>query len=297
MQIAPEWEETIQELTKSGGIVLLVGAADTGKTTLTSSLAAEALAEHPSVAIVDADLGQSTIGPPTTIGLSVLQKGTSLLEEFPAHDLYFVGDTSPFGHILQSVVGTKRMVEEALSFNPFLVIVDTSGLVTGAFGQALKYYKAQAINPDHIVSLQRGNELREILYTLSKSGEWKLHNLPVSSKAKHISPLIRAGVRRERFRRYFGRSNSFSLNLAGISLYPPLPDFLDRADLLSILVSLKNRQGRVLGIGILKELIPEQNRFEVLAPIPPESEIFGMELGFLKVSRDGRELGRAHHHK
>ncbi len=217
--------------------------------------------------------------------------------EFPAHDLYFVGDTSPFGHILQSVVGTKRMVEEALSFNPFLVIVDTSGLVTGAFGQALKYYKAQAINPDHVVSLQRGNELREILYTLSKSGEWKLHNLPVSSKAKHISPLIRAGVRRERFRRYFGRSNSFSLNLAGISLYPPLPDFLDRADLKNILVSLKNRQGRVLGIGILRELIREENRFEVLAPIPPESEIFGVELGFLKVSRDGRELGRAHHHR
>jgi polynucleotide 5'-hydroxyl-kinase GRC3/NOL9 len=229
--------------------------------------------------------------------MSVLRKGTSLLEEFPVADLYFVGDTSPFGHILQSVVGTKRMVEEALSFNPSLVIVDTSGLVSGALGQALKYYKTQVINPGHIVALQREDELREIIYTLSKSGKWKLHSLPVSSEAKHISPMIRAGIRRERFRRYFGYPNSFKLNLDKVSLYPPLSDFLEREDLRNILVSLKNQRGRVLGIGILKDFFPQENKFEVLAPITQESEIFGVELGFLKVTKDGRELGRAHHHK
>jgi polynucleotide 5'-kinase involved in rRNA processing len=52
------------------GTLLLLGAADTGKTTLMSALA-ERLAQRQPVALVDADTGQSHIGPPTTVGWTV----------------------------------------------------------------------------------------------------------------------------------------------------------------------------------------------------------------------------------
>jgi polynucleotide 5'-kinase involved in rRNA processing len=54
-------------------IVLVLGARDTGKTTLVTYLAHALLADGGSVVVVDADLGQSEIGPPTTVGLGYLR--------------------------------------------------------------------------------------------------------------------------------------------------------------------------------------------------------------------------------
>ncbi len=52
------------------GVCLLLGAADTGKTSLVLALANELSAQRP-VGIVDADIGQSHIGPPTTVGCRI----------------------------------------------------------------------------------------------------------------------------------------------------------------------------------------------------------------------------------
>lgn len=294
MTAEAEWEEIIEQLAEKRGIVLIVGAADTGKTTFTLALARAAVEKGRRVAIIDADLGQSTVGPPTTVGLTVLSDLHSL-EEMPVKSLYFVGDTSPFGHILQSVVGTKKLTDESGKFKPDLVIIDTSGLVTGPLGQALKYYKAQAINPDYIVILEREDELDEMVSFLKKSGRWEIVSLTTPTIAQRISPGTRADLRREKFRHYFVGSSVRRISLKDISLYPPLPDFLQRGDLLGILVSLKDDEGKVLGIGILENLLPRQGVFEVFTPVSKEADIRGVELGFLKIDRDGNELGRAHH--
>ena len=53
------------------GICLILGGSDTGKTTLAAALT-KLLAKHQPVGIVDADIGQSHIGPPTTAGWAVV---------------------------------------------------------------------------------------------------------------------------------------------------------------------------------------------------------------------------------
>ena len=47
-------------------LMLIIGASDTGKTTLAEAIVRRLCAQRP-VGIVDLDIGQSHIGPPTTI--------------------------------------------------------------------------------------------------------------------------------------------------------------------------------------------------------------------------------------
>ena len=82
-----------------------------------------------SVGVVDADLGQSDIGPPTTVGLGRLCPPVERLADAEVLGLYFVGSTSPQGHLLPTVLGTRMMTEKALRLGLDRVIVDTSGLV------------------------------------------------------------------------------------------------------------------------------------------------------------------------
>ena len=64
------------------------------------------------VGLVDTDVGQSQIGPPTTIGVKILFQNPDW-DTVEADSLYFVGWISPEGHLLQCVTGVRLMVDAA----------------------------------------------------------------------------------------------------------------------------------------------------------------------------------------
>ena len=106
----PSWKAALDDL-RQARTILLLGATDTGKTTFLTWLANILLVQERRIAIVDADVGQSSLGPPTTIGLSVVTEPFQRLQELPPATLYFVGATSPRGHLVPMIVGTKRLVD------------------------------------------------------------------------------------------------------------------------------------------------------------------------------------------
>lgn len=286
-----EWERAIERIIKERGVVVLLGGADTGKTTFAFALVKDALALDIPTALVDADLGQSSVGPPTTIGLSLPRKGDNL--EDPRIDgLYFVGDTSPFGHLLQSIVGTKHLIEKALAAGAQLIVIDTSGLITGAMGQALKYHEVQVAECDHIVALQRSTELDYILRSLSRYEKPFLYNLSVPIEAKRISPEVRTRVRKKRFQSYFQGARILSLRIDHLSVYPPIVDLVRRRDFLNLAVALKDEKNETRGIGIIVGQKLRDSSVEILSPVSPDVKIRGLEIGFLCLSEDGEELGR-----
>ena len=70
--MSEDWAEKIAHQLLSRGLIktsicLVLGAADTGKTTLTGALA-NYLARQQPVGIIGADIGQSHIGPPMVMG-------------------------------------------------------------------------------------------------------------------------------------------------------------------------------------------------------------------------------------
>lgn len=69
---------------------------------------ASSVAPHALTAIVDSDVGQSSVGPPACVG-ACLVKG-ALKSQTKAEMLHFVGNFSPQGHFLPLLSGLVRLL-------------------------------------------------------------------------------------------------------------------------------------------------------------------------------------------
>src|SRR5215218_10060673 len=159
------YDEVVQRALASRGMTLLIGGLDSGKSTLARRIARSGMEAGLRVGYLDADVGQSTVGPPTTVGLRLCRSPEDLDPEVLAqpHHVSFVGATSPQGHLLPLVVGTRLLLDRARTEGADMVVVDTTGLVSGVYGQLLKFHKVGVLQPDVVVGLERGEELQPLL--------------------------------------------------------------------------------------------------------------------------------------
>src|SRR5512134_988962 len=104
LDILPEWERAAEVVRGSPGVVVLLGASDTGKTTLGRILMERWRAAGKVVGFVDGDIGQSSIGPPTTVGLAMFPPNDPLTPCASPLTRQFVGSTSPPGHFLPHIL-------------------------------------------------------------------------------------------------------------------------------------------------------------------------------------------------
>jgi polynucleotide 5'-hydroxyl-kinase GRC3/NOL9 len=213
----PNWQAALEELQRARTILLL-GATDTGKTTFLTWLGNNLLARQRRIAIVDADVGQSSLGPPTTIGLSLVAAPFQSLQDLRPAALYFVGSTSPRGHLLPMTVGTKRLVDRAHRLGVDHVVIDTCGFISAEGGQALKYYQIDLVNPDTVVCLQRGQECEPILLALRYRQQPRILRLWASPSSRRRSTEERRQHRAHALRRYFGQSKIVTLMWDDVNL-------------------------------------------------------------------------------
>jgi polynucleotide 5'-hydroxyl-kinase GRC3/NOL9 len=163
-------------------VALFLGGTDVGKSTLI-----RALHERLGGEIVDGDVGQSWIGPPSVVSL-----GTP--DEMRAG--YFVGDVSPRGNLLQVTVGIALMTRRAK--RPCLI--DTDGYIADGAARAYKIELVNLIKPDVLVLLQRGRELD--YYKLFARKGLDVIDLAVSHRGLKAREE-RVAVREQAFRHYF----------------------------------------------------------------------------------------------
>src|SRR5512136_2136054 len=96
--LAPkEWHSFVKILEEEKGIAILLGATDTGKSTLARFLITRLCHQGVKTALVDADIGQSVLGPPTTIGFSVFKSDPDWELLLSPPEIFFVGSTTPEG--------------------------------------------------------------------------------------------------------------------------------------------------------------------------------------------------------
>jgi polynucleotide 5'-hydroxyl-kinase GRC3/NOL9 len=166
VEVLPEWESAAQRFLALGGVAMVLGAPDTGKSTFSRYLVYRTYLAGEPVALVDLDLGQSHLGPPATLGLGLFpprRPGDDAL--FP-EGLYFIGQTSPVGAILEVTVGCRVLVDLAARQGVGRVVVNTSGLVQGYAARKLKLSQAELLQPSLIFALQREQELAFLLRAL-----------------------------------------------------------------------------------------------------------------------------------
>jgi polynucleotide 5'-hydroxyl-kinase GRC3/NOL9 len=216
----PSWEPAIARAADVP-VTLVIGETDTGKTSFTAYLATALFERGLSVGVVDADLGQSDIGPPTTVGLGRVRGALERLSDAEVVGLHFVGSTSPQGHLLPTVMGTRRMVDKARCLGLDRVIVDTSGLVQGDLGRVLKQHKIDLVDPDLVLCLQRNAECEHILRPYDGGPRPVLVRLGSTGTARRRSPEERRQYRERSLQAYLVGARPAHLDLGRVILRQP----------------------------------------------------------------------------
>lgn len=206
IDIPPAWEWSAGQIVQHRWRkVLVLGAVDRGKSTYCAFLSQRCLAAGLRVAVVDTDIGQKAIGPPATLTLGYPEVAQSLAEVPPAA-WYFIGATSPAGHLLPMIVGLRHLLDLTRAA---CVIMNTTGFIHGP-GRVLKGYKIEAMQPDVIVALEQGRELRAVLQAYR---HYRILRLPPSAHATTKTPEQRRAARERAFGAYFAVAHSVELAL------------------------------------------------------------------------------------
>lgn len=248
-------------------VTVVIGANDTGKSTLVTRLAGALAAAGHTVAVVDADLGQSDVGPPMTVGLGLVPRGLTSLRDAPVIALEFLGVTSPATCMPQTAEATARLVQRARARGCTRVLVNTSGLIEGPFGRALKRLKIERVAPDLLVVLERGAECEAIVAPYATAGGPAVLRLAAAPTTRR-SAAVRREARQRALRVHLAGASPATLDLSRVAIRAvpserdPLLLPLDGA-----LVGLATRQGETLGLGVVRELDVEQARLTVLTRV------------------------------
>lgn len=214
-----EWQSLIRELTASPGVVMVLGATDTGKTSFCYELCMAGLEAGVPTAIVDADVGQSEVGAPGTVGMALVEKPVEGLSDIKPRRLYFVGATSPAEHLLECAIGTKKMTDAALELGAKLIVVDTTGLVGGWLGRKLKTYKTDLVRPDYLVGVQKKHEIEHLLIPFAHVARMKIRRVESPEEAKRKLPEFRTARRRANYSKHFSESHGHLISMDNVSLW------------------------------------------------------------------------------
>lgn len=217
--ITPNWEPTISEIVAAPGVVMIVGAVDVGKTRFCLELCNAAIEAGVVTAIVDADVGQSEIGAPGTIGMAMVDSPVEMLSDLKPKRLHFIGATTPADHLPECIVGTKRMVDAARALGARMVVVDTTGLVGGHIGRRLKTCKVDLVRPDYLVGIEKKREIDHLLIPFTRVSSMKVRRVVSSEDAKRKLAEFRAARRRSNYYKHFADAHGHLIRLDDVSLW------------------------------------------------------------------------------
>lgn len=282
-------EEAYERLLAKPGVVFLLGGIDTGTTTFGRELARRAVAAGIPAAIVDADSVQSTVGPPTCVGLKMVGTEAALEPDELRHadGLGFVGSLVPKGHLLPLVTCTFKLVDRARRASAEMIIVDSTGLVSGMYGQTLKFFKMDLIQPDHVVAFERGGELEPVVGTAHRFTQAEIHEVEVGENVIPRTVDERISAREEQFAGYFAENRN-RWRVKPSVFMPSLPPEFDLALLDDLVVGMEDGAGTCVGIGVLEYDASE----DILRMISTVTEgVKGLRLGSVRIDTTGRSKG------
>lgn len=262
-----EYEALVDDAVRTKHTVVLVGGLDTGKTSLSRNVLTAAVEAGRPAALLDADVGQKTVGPPATVTLKMVRSAEDLepLTLAVADEMSFVGSTSAQGHLLPVVAGAARLHRRAKDEGADLVVVDTSGLVSGITGQVLKYHKVELLEPDLVIGLQRGEELLPLLGVIQRFFPTQVVPLGVHPDVVPTTVDRRADNRERAMRAYFsGELHRFRVKPT--VFMPALPPLFEVPQLHRMLVGLSNGAGAYTGLGYL-EYTEDEGVLRLISPV------------------------------
>ena len=289
--IAPEeWYTVLKDLEEEKGMAILLGATDTGKSTLAKFLIFNLCQRGLKVALVDADIGQSFLGPPATIGFSVFKSDPDWELLLSPPEIFFVGSTTPEGHFPIHLKGVKRMVDKAPSYGAEVIIVDTTGFILGDAGKELKRRKIDLLSSRFIIALQKSDEIEHVLDLYKENPLYKIIRLPLSDQVRPKSMEERRIHRTNKFQDYFKHAVIQEVAIENVQIegevLDPNGDILPLDWALKInglLIGLKDSNDETLALGVIRNYIKERKVLRVFTPLREIQGVKTIQLSSLKV--------------
>lgn len=295
-QIPQTWRDLRERLERDSGAdrgagrgpgepvrgIYVLGAADTGKSTLCRYLV-DSLARTAPAGLLDADPGQSSLGPPTTLGLAFAPE-----LDAPAA-LRFVGSTTPMGHLLQALVGAKRLAEHAAAEGAGWLVIDPPGMVTGETAREFQHQMIDVLGPSWLVVVrdrtatsatpEEAAAIERIVSVFTARQRPKVYRMPVAEAVVPRRAPQRAAYRQARFATYFAAATTRELDLGGRGLHGHLPPGADPADAVGRLAALCDRAGWVVVLGVIEAVDWSAGRLRLHAPPFDEKAVASVEFG------------------
>lgn len=211
--IPSSWENALKEIKacRRPLTVMVMGEVDSGKTSFCTYLLNNALRMRWKTAIIDADLGQSDVGPPSTIGFSHVTKPIKDLFEIEAERAYFVGLTSPSQVINRVVHGLVELKDSVKDTDVGFLVINTDGWVSGEEAVSYKVGLTEKVVPDVVVGIQETDELAPILTALKATKTLAIDAPPAIKKRSREKRRV---LRELAYKKYLKKAKvrSFFLN-------------------------------------------------------------------------------------
>jgi polynucleotide 5'-hydroxyl-kinase GRC3/NOL9 len=286
--IPPSWAESAEVLMgfqKKPATAMVMGKADSGKTSFCTYLINKLVSAIQKVAIIDGDLGQSDIGPPCTIAYASITKPLIELYELKAENAFFVGATSPSEAVSKTIDGLALMKAEILETVDF-VVVNTDGWVEGEDAVKYKTQLAEKLEPDLIFCIQQKDELEPLFAAL------KFRKIAVvsSSAVKQRSAEKRKNLREMSYAKYLTDAKVKSLPLSQLTIEEKTVQQIRQGDEKGLLLGLYDSQRKFLGIGIMREVDSLRKTLKVLTSVSAKPSIIA--IGKVRLDENLKEAPR-----
>jgi len=285
--IPRSWKSAVEALAEMRqGIVTVIGGTDVGKSTLCTYAVNGLLSKGLTLRVIDADIGQADIGPPGTVGSAVPSQHVSSLVDLNPESLIFIGDTSP-SRVEAKLISAIRRLVDLDSKHQSLTIINTDGWILDPEAVLYKIQLISAILPDLVIGIGTSTELQSILSVP------KARSMIVEAPEKALprSRSDRRAIRNAGYRRFLNGGAVQTVPLDTVEVRKPteLPSLTTplKDNLKNLLVGLLNEHGYLLRIGILMNA--EHDFLKIFSRSVERSRI--VELGYVKLSTDGTELG------
>lgn len=219
MEIPKNWQKVCEEIISSPGRVLILGRGSVGKTFFTTYLANQGYKAKLKTGVLDMDIGQSNIGPPTTMGVGILEREVKELYEIAPKKIYFIGTISPAPSFAQKNIflGLKKLLSKDLDLDLFIV-ESISYLRDKNFMSLLLSLEMEVISPKYVIILLKPTDIpdnqnsEEYLSEKEMEGGGKIFTLSAPKGMKAKSPNKRKKFRIESWLRYLKNGKRYLID-------------------------------------------------------------------------------------